>query len=177
MTSTLTRDNPFYSTLFSDSDSFVYAILDGAAIPDLLNRLNHFQAEYICLYRGELAADIAATAPYLVALLPDTELSNWLLSLIGHHSGIFARTTASMREMRQHLRTFLMVYDPESKPIYFRYYDPRVLRSYLSMCSDAEAKIVFGPITHYFVENETGDQLLSFMAPENQIESDSKEAR
>ncbi len=171
MSNTLNKPSPFHNTLFSEPDNSVYAVLDGAAIPGLLNRLNQFQAEYICLYRGELAADIAATAPYLVTLSPDTELTNWLLSLIGHHSGIFARTTASMREMRQHLRTFLMVYDPESKAIYFRYYDPRVLRTYLSMCSDAEAKIVFGPITHYFVENETGDQLLSFMSPEKQVKS------
>jgi len=162
MTSITPKASPFQGILFSEPDNFVFAVLDGAAIPDLLNQLNRFQADYICLYRGELEANMAAVAPYLVALTPDAEVTAWLLSLIGNNPGVFARTKVPMREMRQHLRKFLMVYDTESKPTYFRYYDPRVLRTYLPNCSAEETRILFGPVTHYFAENETGDQLLSF---------------
>lgn len=162
MSSTLTKTSSFHNTLFSEPDHDIYAVLDGAAIPGLLNQLNRFQAEFVCLYRGELAADIAAMAPYLVALPSKAEVTDWLLSLIGQYPGIFARTRVPMREIRQHLRQFLMVYDTESKPTYFRYYDPRVLRTYLPTCNAEESALLFGPVTHYFAENEPGDQLLSF---------------
>lgn len=162
MINTQPKASPFQNILFSEPDSFVFAVLDGAAVPGLLTQLDRFQAQNICLYRGKLEADMAAVAPYLVALTPDTEVTAWLLSLVGNNPGIFARTKVPMREMRQHLRKFLMVYDTESRPTYFRYYDPRVLRTYLPNCSAEETKTLFGPVTHYFAENKTGDQLLSF---------------
>lgn len=155
-------DTHFHDTLFSTPNSFVYAVLDGASIPEMLTQFTRFQADYICLYRGDLSTEMAKVAPYLVALPPNSDITNWLLSLVGKHPGIFARTTAPMREMRQHLRKFLMVYDPESNPVYFRYYDPRVLRTHLPQCNADETKTIFGPISHYFAENEAGNQLLSF---------------
>ncbi len=165
MSRTLTKTSllhNFHNTLFSEPNLAVYAVLDGAAIPGLLNQLNRFQAEFVCLYRGELAADMATMAPYLAVLPPDAEVTHWLLGLVGRYPGIFMRTKASMQEMRQHLRKLLTVYDAESKPVYFRYYDPRVLRVYLPSCHREESAMMFGPVSHFFAENESGHQLLKF---------------
>jgi hypothetical protein len=55
--------------------------------------------------------------------------TNWILEHgWGKNCGIFATSAADLRQMRRHLRTFLVVHDEEGKPLYFRYYDPRVLR-------------------------------------------------
>ena len=64
--------------------------------------------------------------------------------------------------MRRHFRTFLKVSSPEGKHLYFRYYDPRVLRSYLPTCNAQEMTTVFGAITAFFVEGENPEVLLQF---------------
>ena len=153
-----------HERLFSQQQAQVYAILDGASIPNILTSLEANQAEYICLYRGELDSELAETAPYLVLLEPNTALTNWILSGFAKHWGVFAVTQADMKEMRKHFRKFLMVYDPDGKPLYFRYYDPRVLRIYLPTCNGEETQTVFGPVMTYFMEGEEDGCLLRFVA-------------
>jgi hypothetical protein len=152
--------------LFSEEGANVFAVLDGASVPDLLASLRERQPEYICLYRGELKPDIAEVAPYLVRLETDAEFTSWLLGKgWGKHWGIFALTFADLPEMRRHLRSFLTVYSEEGKPMLFRYYDPRVLRVYLPTCTDAELVKVFGPIEAFLLEDEKPQMLLRLRAP------------
>ena len=149
--------------LFAEEAANVYAVLDGASVPDLLTQLYELEPEFECLYRGELEPDVAEVAPYLVCLDPDSEFTRWLLSEgWGQHWGVFAASDADMRALRRHFRTFLIVYDPDGKPLYFRYYDPRVLRLYLPTCNDAELQTVFGPVVSYLLEDEDPKRLLRF---------------
>ena len=160
-----------YVHIFSDPELNTYAVLDGASIPDLLEHLETDAPEYVCLYRGELSEDLEAAAPYLVRILPDTPFTEWLLTEgWGNHWGIFALSKADMREMRKHFRTFLIVKDPEGKQIYFRYYDPRVLRIYLPTTNEEEKRHVFGPITSYCFEGAKQGELLRFDSDREKME-------
>jgi hypothetical protein len=151
-----------FGGLSGDEGLKAYAVLDGAAVPGLLAKL-YAQPEYVCLYRGELAPDMAEVAPYLVRLEPDSEFADWVLEKgWGRHWGIFALSRADLRALRRHLRTFLIVHDPQGKPVYFRYYDPRVLRVYLPTCSAQELATVFGPVESYLLEDETPHKALRF---------------
>lgn len=150
--------------LFSTQETKVYAILDGASTPNLLENLEETNTEYVCLYRGELDPELAQTAPYLVVLAPNTVLTNWVLRGFGGHCGIFAVSKSDLREMRKHFRKFLMIYDPAGKPVYFRYYDPRVFRNYLPTCSHEETRAMFGPVSTYFAEAEEENNLIRFDA-------------
>ena len=143
----------------------VYAVLDGASIPGLQEKLEEEAPEFACLYAGELAPDMAEVAPYLVKLDPGSPFADWVLTEgWGQHWGVFAASAADMKSMRRHFRTFLMVYDPEGKPMYFRWYDPRVLRTYLPTCNDEETAIVFGPVKQYVMEDGEANVLLRFRA-------------
>ena len=147
--------NALYEHLFGDVDLNTYAVLDGASIPDLLDHLETDNPDHVCLYRGELSDELAEAAPYLVQLKPDAPFTDWLLSEgWGNHWGIFALSRADIREMRKHFRTFLMVKSPEEKQIYFRYYDPRVLRTFLPTCDGEQSKHLFGPVYQYVYESE-----------------------
>jgi hypothetical protein len=149
--------------LFADDDAAVYAVLDGASVPALLPRLAEWKPEHCCLYRGELPADLKRAAPYLVRLTPDSPFTGWVLSEgWGKHWGIFAVSFADFLTLRKHFRTFLMVNGPDGKPFYFRYYDPRVLRTYLPTCNAAESELVFGPVTFYAAEAKADGTLLRF---------------
>jgi len=141
--------------LFSEDGTSVFAVLDGASISDLQERLYDLQPEYECLYTGELEPDMAEVAPYLVALQKGSQFTNWVIGKgWGKHWGIFAVTTVDLRVLRRHFRTFLTVYDPEGKPMLFRFYDPRVLRVYIPTCNPEELETVFGPVDKYVLEGE-----------------------
>jgi hypothetical protein len=149
--------------LFKNDELNVFAVLDGASIPDLLDQLYKQQPEHVCLYRGELEPDMAEVAPYLVRLDPDSDFTDWLIEKgWGQHWGIFALSNESLSAMRNHFRTFLIVYTPENKPVNFRYYDPRVMRLYLPTCNAEELATVFGPVEAFLLEGEDAKTALRF---------------
>ena len=151
------------ASLFTEDGANSFAVIDGASVQGLLDKLYGLQPEFACLYRGELAPDMAEVAPYLVRLEPATEFADWLVSEgWGKHWGVFALAHAGFREMRRHFRSFLTVYDPEGKPLLFRYYDPRVLRVYLPTCDARELATVFGPVAAYLLEGEDPSEMLRF---------------
>jgi hypothetical protein len=115
--------------LFADEEAKVYAVLDGASVKDLLARFDEHQPERVCLYRGELAPDMAVVAPYLVRLEDETEFADWVIGKgWGAHWGVFAVAHADLDAMRRHLRRLLTVYSPEGKPMLFRYVQRRRTR-------------------------------------------------
>jgi|SRR5215213_375161 len=156
--------------LFAEEGVSVFAALDGASVPGLLMRLYADQPEYACLYRGELEPDMAEVAPYLVRLAPEADFTDWVIGQgWGNHWGIFAVTHEDLRAMRRHFRTFLMVYDEAGKPLYFRYYDPRVLRPYLPTCNGGELSQIFGPVLYYLLEDEEPASALRFSVREGSL--------
>jgi hypothetical protein len=148
----------------------IYAVLDAARHAQIYPRLCGSESEYCCLYRGELASELAEVAPYLVALEQDNAFTSWLISQgWGDNWGIFLESSASLHELRRHFRRFLMVYDAQGKSLYFRYYDPRVWRVYLPTCTAAELQIVFGPVSRYCIEAKERDTLLEYAWADGQL--------
>ena len=160
------------NVLFADSKLLVYAVLDGASVPKLPQLLWDHKPQHVCLYRGEMGPDLAATAPYLVKLEADSPFASVVLKDgWGKHWGIFALAPGAVefRDLRKHFRTFLTVRDASGGSMYFRYYDPRVLQVYLPTCNEEECRILFGPVTSYVLESKDGGQALQFSCPESTI--------
>jgi len=154
--------------LFPEEGMNVYAVLDAASVPNLLLKIYDLEPEHVCLYRGELKPDMAEVAPYLIRLMPNSEFTKCVIGEgWGEHWGIFAISQADLHSLRNHFRRFLMVHDSDGKPLYFRYYDPRVLRVYLPICNDEELKTVFGPVISYLVEDEDPKSGRKFVYIEN----------
>jgi hypothetical protein len=149
--------------LFSDEDVNVFAVLDGASVPGLLDKLYGLSPNFCCLFKGELPPDMAEVAPYLVQLEPGSEFTSWAVGQgWGNHWGIFAATDLDLRAAARHFRAFLIVYDGSGRPLRFRYYDPRVLRTYLPTCSPEELATVFGPVTSFLLEDADPGAALRF---------------
>lgn len=161
--------------LFSQPETNVYTVLDGASVEQLPQLLWEHEPETICLYRGELEPNMAAVAPYLAKLEYDHPFTKLVCEKgWGNHWGIFAITPAevNIRALRKHFRRFLMVNDPEGKTIYFRYYDPRVLRVYLPTCNFEELGFVFGPLGSYIMEDEDSSVLLRFWLDDGKLRTE-----
>jgi hypothetical protein len=162
--------------LFSAAGLNVFAVLDGASVPNLPAGLRQLQAEHVCLYRGELKPDVAAVAPYLVHLQAEARLTELLLTQgWGNHWGVFARSHADLRTLRGHFRAFLTVYDTQGKPMLFRYYDPRVLPVYLPTCDARELATVFGPVESYLLEADDPNTLLTFYLSSGALREERKD--
>src|SRR5260370_26273422 len=103
--------------LYREEGGSIFAVLDGASVPGLLQKLADQEPEHVCLYRGDLEPDMAEVAPYLVKLDGESPFTDWVLDKgWGNHWGVFAEISgaeagADLKSLRQHLRTFLTVHD------------------------------------------------------------------
>lgn len=141
----------------------VYAILDAARDDGIYPKLAESDIECVSLYRGEKASELALVAPYLVRLGREDAFTKWLINNgWGQSWGVFLGSPVSLSELKRHLQTLLMVYNEAGTPLYFRYYDPRVLRVYLPTCNETELKTVFGPVEYYLLEDEDPHTALRF---------------
>jgi hypothetical protein len=141
--------------LFDGEPANVFVILDGASIPVLLDKLYADPAPtFECLYRGDLEPDMAEVAPYVVLLDRDSPFFKWVATGWGKHWGVFAKSAAPMRPVRNHLRGLVTAYQPDGTPMRFRYYDPRVLRTHLPNCDARQLQGMFGPIAAFVLEDE-----------------------
>jgi hypothetical protein len=145
----------------------LYAILDAARTVDIPFRLRSAGVEHDCLYRGRSAEVLWHVAPYLVRCERDTEWIHWLLEEgWGDSWGIYLTSAVGLEGLCEHLRQFLLVRTEEDQELYFRFYDPRVLRAFLPTCSPEETKRLFGPVSCYLMEAEQPETLLKFTAGE-----------
>jgi hypothetical protein len=149
--------------LFRDHQP-LFALLDSSRDPRILNLLRESRDEFESLFQGEQGQKLAHFAPYLVRLSPESPLLEILIGQGWSKSwGVYITCDKSFQEIRSHLRRCLMVKLPDGRRVYFRYYDPRVLRVYLPTCSSEESKQIFGPVKCYTMEDEVPGNVLSFM--------------
>jgi len=150
----------------------LFAILDASRDPlRILWALRSSGEEYQSLYEGIQGRMLETYAPHLVRLAGDSPLLETLIHQgWGNHWGIFVVSAVDFKALHKHFRTFLMVKSPEGERLYFRYYDPRVLRVYLPTCNAVEIGFVFGPVAAYLCESEARDTLLVFQPGQESVE-------
>lgn len=141
----------------------LYGVLDAGRDVRILALLLHYKEECQSLYEGAEAADLAQAAPYLVRLGPNSALLDALVKEgWGKSWGIYLTSAGDFQGLLRHLRHYLHAKLPAGEQVYFRFYDPRVLRVFLPSCSDDEANYFFGPVARYVVEGEEPDKLCEF---------------
>ncbi len=141
----------------------LFALLDAARDVRVLELLRASKEKYQSLYEGEQGKLLDDYAPYLLSLPPQ---SDFLETLVyegwGKSWGLFLTCDKQFAQVRRYLRRFLLVKDEKGRQLYFRFYDPRVMRVYLPTCNAAETARMFGPISRYLVEAGEPDVLLQF---------------
>ncbi|MEO7034540.1 MAG: DUF4123 domain-containing protein [Polyangiaceae bacterium] len=140
---------------FAEQRQPIFAIVDAARSLAALSAVVTHGELYYSLYDGAPGEQLADVAPHLVSL---PQRSALLATLLRDHWGdsrvTFLFADADFKSVRRQLRRFLMVEDEQNKKMYFRFYDPRVLRAFLPTCTPAECMDFFGPIAWFVVETE-----------------------
>ncbi|MET0403995.1 MAG: DUF4123 domain-containing protein [Cystobacter sp.] len=136
----------------------LFVILDAARTPRILELIRESVEEFQSLYEGPQGQTLADVAPYLVSLPPDSRLLE-TLAVEGwmRNWGIYLTCFLPFVEVRRHLRRFLMVEaEDHEQRLYFRFYDPRVLRIFLPTCSAQQREELLGPIQTLAFELDDG---------------------
>jgi hypothetical protein len=139
----------------------LFAVLDSCDSPEVQSRLLDLDPSTApSLFSGPKAAEYATFAPYLVQC--GEELLDWIVETLPDQPwGVFLVTDVDLPALRKHLRTLLVVRHPDDRKMYFRFYDPRVLRDFLPGCTAAELRTVFGPVEAFgLLRPETADARL-----------------
>lgn len=158
-------------TEFSDLEVILFhqpwfrpcCIVDGAQRPSISLELGERGASYQCLFNGELEPEVAAVAPYLIDLTEDQALAEWLFSIgWGNNLGVFLLTDQEFLEVRKHFRRMTMVRMPDDQIVFFRFYDPRVLRTFLPTCDNSQLEFIFGKLVERFVFEDADGGILAW---------------
>ena len=145
----------------------LHAVLDGARDRRILELCRESVEEYRSLYDGVEGETMAHVAPYLVRLPAGSRL----LAALAREGwarrwGVYVVSPVAFSEVRRQLRRFLMVEMEESRDrMYFRFYDPRTLATFLPSCSPRQAQEFFGDADAFLLEGE-GGALVRYPRPE-----------
>ncbi|MCC7536814.1 MAG: DUF4123 domain-containing protein [Deltaproteobacteria bacterium] len=140
----------------------VLVVLDAARDPRIHPAILRQPGAHACLY-AEASRSMAAVAPYVVELSPETPFTRWLLTdAWGASWGFFVRTQLGLDATRRHFKRFLRARTEDGRTLLFRFYDPRVMRRYLPTCTDDELTALFGEADAFVMEAEQPDRLWSF---------------
>ena len=141
----------------------LFAIVDAARDVKALAAVRQTGEYYESLFDGQLGAATAEAAPYLVAIPKNSPLLETLLRLgWGRSWGVYFTSFLPFPEARKHLRRFLIVRSDAGREMYFRFYDPRVLRVFLPTCTVPEAMQFFGALSCYMMEAEDPKRVTQF---------------
>ena len=136
------------SGLWSDARLRVYAMVLGARVTDLSERLAQAgDLDYHCLVPGALSPAQRLRAPYLVELQPASTFSRWLLleAAAGFGEwGVVARSSARLLEVRSHARGLRQVVSAEQQDFGLDWMDPAVLDLLLTSATPDQLPAIFG---------------------------------
>ena len=138
-----------------------YLILDGAKMRFDLDKAKELNVNHQCLYKGKSAINLGGVAPWLFTFQKGAPFANWFAENSPEKSwGILFHSEDAFETVYKHLRKFLLVKTEEEKELYFRYYDPRVLNTFMPSCDGRQLADFFGPIKAFYAETQPNKGLL-----------------
>jgi hypothetical protein len=145
-----------------DPDGSLYAVLDAARAERVLWLLQESIDEHKNLYEGTEGRALDDVAPYLVRFQRGSSLlRRLLLGGWGDAWGVFFRSNEHPKEVRRQLRRFLMVLDDaKSERMYFRFYDPRVMREFYQVATNRQRAELLHGMSRMVLEAEDGSPLV-----------------
>jgi Domain of unknown function (DUF4123) len=156
----ITANDVFGIVRMAEMDT-VYAVLDAADAPTVPGMMIAAGDEAKALYMSNSDPELELAAPYLVKLDP-VRLAEIHRNLWNDAWGIIIEFDGDLMTLRRHLRQFLIVDSPEGQPLYFRFYDPRVLHPFIQSSDDAARAEFFGPVRAYIARGSDPDTFVRY---------------
>ena len=121
-----------------------YILLDAARMEDAIDKALEFNKSGQSLYNGKNEKVLASVSPYLFSYENDSEFAKWLaINGWGNSWGVYVLCFNDFDVLHKHFRKFILVKTEDGEELYFRFYDPRVLRVFLPTCDEDQLKEFF----------------------------------
>lgn len=132
-----------------------FILLDAARMNEAMEEAKKLNPSHESLYKAKEDELLQSVAPYLFRFQNQGEFNDYFLENgWGDGWGVLLSSKASFEELHKHFRRFLMVKTEDGVELYFRFYDPRVLRVFLPTCDIKQLEEFFGPVQFFLVEDE-----------------------
>jgi len=136
-------------------DCHLYSIVDSARNDEVFRYLVTGDVQYKSLFEDTMDVQSYGVSGFLVECKKESPLFQWMTSdAWGDNSSIFFTSKASFEDLFSHFQKFNRVYLEGDDIVLFRYYDPRVSRTYLPTCNRNEIEIFFGDVKSFFAESD-----------------------
>ncbi len=138
-----------------------FLILDAARMGEQIIRAKELNPEHRSLFHGlKNTEGLSGVAPYLFQYEPDSDFFTWFLENgWGKSWGIIVMSDTRLRHLHSHFQEFLNVKTEDGKEFYFRFYDPRVIGTFLLSCDPGQLRDFFDDITRFIVEKPGTDTI------------------
>jgi len=141
----------------------LYGIADAARDDEVFRFLITGNVQYMSLFEGTMDVQSYSVSGFLVECKKESSLFQWMTAEAwGNNCCIFFTSKASFEDLFKHFQQFNRVYIEGDDVVLFRYYDPRVLRTYLPTCTQSEIDLFFGQVESFFAENKEPEMLSVF---------------
>jgi len=148
-----------------------YAIIDCASDEQHYKQLLSQELKHAILYKDEDASNLELVAPYLIELDEEHDYSQWLMQEQWNtHSVIYLKSHYGLEPLAEHLRRYTkVVVEPRENDnrndetlAFFAFYDPRVLKNYLTVLTKEQMNEICQPVISFSYEDkDLPDHLLT----------------
>ena len=149
-----------------------FLLFDAARAEDNLSIAKQLNSSNVSLYRGTNDEELNDFAPFLFIYDDHSEFATWYVKNgWGNSWGLIIKSEYLIEQNLNHFQKILIVKTEENQEIYFRFYDPRVLRIFLPTCDEKQLKEFFGPIEQFICEDEDPEFALVFSFEKNTLKT------
>ncbi|PCJ22137.1 MAG: hypothetical protein COB04_01415 [Gammaproteobacteria bacterium] len=147
----------------------LYMIVDGAQNPEIMARIEQSDELVSSLYSLDTAPRLKAVGPWILQVQKDEPLAAWIIEQGANQNWFitFSSLGKTLDYLRRQFRRIAIVKetsdtDAKDKHLYFRYYDPRVLRTFLPSCSERQRRYIFDDINCFWAQGDDLEKVLQF---------------
>ncbi len=154
--------------------SLQYIILDGARLDEKLDEVIKLNSSGYPLLNAKSEKYVQNLSAFLFIFQDGDQFSNLVLNQgWGQSWGIYIISTKSLNDLQLHLSKNMYASLDSGEIMYFRFYDPRVLRIFLPTCDKVQLEEFFGPVEKFIAEDEDPNYALIYsLNPEGLLKTE-----
>ncbi len=140
-----------------------FLIIDAARTYEKIQEAPEILKNSYCLYNEKGDEVLSSVAPYVVDCEISKNTLQWVEENVWGNSGCtFLFSNILFDKICIHLKHFITAKIEDGQELYFRFYDPRVLKIFLPSCNKQQILEFFGPVEYFIVEGETKEEAIVF---------------
>lgn len=121
----------------------LFAVVDGAAALGLVDQAKRLGLRTESLIVGLRSPYLAAVAPYLIEITSASGFLDLWHGYLSKNPGVLLTSLAEFPELLEHARRLFVTRNAAGKDSFFRFYDPKVLKTWLANAPASELKVFF----------------------------------